>query len=203
MAACPQCSNDLPAGARKCPCCGKSFLSSWSGVNEAGIRRALNTAKAARRARQESAAIGLDWREAAGGIIVGFFVLYFVFGNLQVIRSGEEEVRQARASAESAAEGLLRRQIRLADSYLVPVLDGVEVRGQITNGSPRLLLQAEVLTAFTDPEGREAGEAKGEIKLLRPGQSAPFSCFGKLRSSSSKREGWTWKTELGKTAWSP
>lgn len=147
--------------------------------------------------------MGLDWREAAGGIIVGFFVLYFVFGHIQVIHTGEAQVRPAKAGADTAEEGVLRRQVRLSDSYLVPVLDGVEVRGEITNNSSRLLLQAEIHTAFTDPEGQEAGQARGEIKLLEPGKSAPFSCFGKLRSSSSRREGWRWKTELGLAAWAP
>ncbi|MBI4872258.1 MAG: hypothetical protein HY814_11905 [Candidatus Riflebacteria bacterium] len=201
MAPCPQCKTELPYDARKCPCCGKSFLASWSGTNELAIRRALKTIKSARTGHRSGRGRGLvDWRDAAGGLILGFFVLYFVFARIQIVT--QAEAARSAEQAEDTAEQF-RSQVRLTDSYLLPVLDGVEVRGSLHNGAERLLLQAEVVTEFRDPEGRLAGSASGVVKVVEAGKTVPFSAFGKLRSSTTKREGWKWKTELGKTVWAP
>ncbi|MBI2945834.1 MAG: zinc ribbon domain-containing protein [Candidatus Wallbacteria bacterium] len=202
MSVCPQCSADLPDEARKCPCCGKGFLSTKLGVEQLAIRRALETARAIRREkRRRSEAKFIDWRDAAGGIIVGFFLLYAFY----VWVRPEPSAPSAAASLVRRAEGEeeLRRQISFTDREMTPVLDGVEVRGELTNSSGRALLHAEILTIFRDPDGNRAGTCTGEVKLVEPGQAREFVTAGKLRSATRKREGWSWRTELGRAVWAP
>lgn len=211
MFACPHCSTDLPSEAKKCPCCGRTFLSAYGkpqGALSDKIRARLEALRSASDAdAPPPLRHPLDWRQF--GLASALFLFLFAVAGFTTKHGAAGAGRSkwvdpsGRGRPAAAADIARLAAIRLEDLQLLPDSGSVEARGRFTNGSGDEILEANIQTFFQLRDGRLAGPVSGVVRLVKPGETVEFSTSGSTTEDPMQLATGFWHSELGQVRWTP
>lgn len=209
MFACPHCSTDLPSEAKKCPCCGRTFLSAYGnaqGPLGERIRAKLQELRAVADAEAPPALKNpLDWRQF--GLAAALFLFLFAVAGFTTRHGAASAGRSkwvdpsGRGRPAAAADLARLAAIRVDDTQLLPEDGTVEARGQLTNGASDTILEATLQTYFQTRDGRAVGPVSGVVRLVEPGKTVDFVTSGATREDPLELATGFWHTELGQVRW--
>ncbi|MBI3894085.1 MAG: hypothetical protein HY303_21410 [Candidatus Wallbacteria bacterium] len=198
----------MAADARKCPCCGKKFLSP-----RVAAKRPVTTLTVAQPPAFAPSMEAADTEEGSGREmeIVGFFLFLILVTRCAFGIAAAHGARPAArppvvAGRTDAGQGALASDlapIRVADSALVADGQSIRVSGLVSNSSDRKLLRGVLCTRLRDAKGKLAGTILCNLSTLAPGKSAVYQSRGELDVALPPGQTLEWKTSVVEAQWAP
>lgn len=223
MLACPECSSPLPAEARRCRSCGKTFLAAFmrrGGAEraepppedpvpqvpalEAPAPRATKLVKNAEADAEAGAAT--DWKATVATILAAVILAAVID---QALRSGKSAgggksfVQKGVSSLKGMIGGAKSSidEVRLRDSQLIVGNTAIEATGKVINNSKEVILQAQVITHLSMSTGRKLPKGIGVVRFLEPGKAAFFRTKAEVAVTGEDKMKLGWQSELGEVIW--